>query len=102
MQKMHLWLSAAVAVSVRILPGINRPLRAEENQSSLSVRDIFTDVRMPNIVVAPGGSVFAFADGCHLLCRSEDGGETWSQPRQVHRDRDFREGMSPKRRHGST
>ena len=56
---------------------------AAETGSRLRVRDLFMDVRMPKIVVAPDGSVLAFADGCRLLRRSEDAGETWSEAREV-------------------
>lgn len=41
---------------------------------------------MPKIVVAPDGTVLAFADGCRLLRYSDDRGETWSQPEAVNPD----------------
>ncbi|MEA3365222.1 MAG: sialidase family protein, partial [Candidatus Hydrogenedentes bacterium] len=45
--------------------------------------DLYTDQRIPKIVVATDGSVLAFAKSCHLLRRSEDGGATWSEAVEV-------------------
>lgn len=44
------------------------------------MQDLFADERMPKIVVAEDGTVLAFAGGCRLLRRSEDHGDTWSEP----------------------
>lgn len=35
-------------------------------------------IRIPAIVVAPDGTVLAFADGCALVRKSRDSGKTWS------------------------
>ena len=42
------------------------------------MHDLFTDERMPKIVVAQDDSILAFADGCRLLRRSDDHGQSWS------------------------
>ncbi len=44
---------------------------------------LFTDERIPKIVITADGTVLAFADSCHLLRRSEDRGETWSEVQQA-------------------
>lgn len=47
---------------------------------------LFKDERMPKIVVAADGTVLAFAAGCRYLRRSEDQGETWSNPEEMNPD----------------
>ncbi|MFO7958371.1 MAG: sialidase family protein [Candidatus Brocadiia bacterium] len=47
------------------------------------MQDLFTDTRLPKIVVTREGSVLAFARGCRVMRRSEDQGETWSPVRDV-------------------
>ena len=54
--------------------------------TGLQMQDLFDSVRMPKIVVAGDGSVLAFAQGCQLLRRSEDGGRTWGEIREVGED----------------
>ncbi len=49
----------------------------------LHMEDLFSDARLPKIVVAEDGSVLAFARGCRLMRRSEDRGETWSPVREL-------------------
>ncbi|MGM0495011.1 MAG: sialidase family protein [Armatimonadota bacterium] len=44
---------------------------------------LYEDERMPKIVVAADGTVLAFAAGCRYLRRSEDQGETWSDPEEM-------------------
>lgn len=44
---------------------------------------LYDKLRMPKIVVATDGSILAFADGCKLLRRSEDQGETWTEAVEV-------------------
>lgn len=48
--------------------------------------DLFMGVRIPNIDVAPDGTILAFAKSGNLLRRSEDEGKTWSDPQQVGED----------------
>ena len=47
------------------------------------IEDLFKAVRVPKIVVAPDGTVLAFAKGCHMLRRSEDGGNSWRDAQAV-------------------
>ncbi|MGC9318926.1 MAG: sialidase family protein, partial [Armatimonadota bacterium] len=47
------------------------------------MEDLFQEERIPKIAVAADGTILAFADGCRLLRRSDDRGETWSQPQTV-------------------
>ena len=41
----------------------------------LEIQDLFTSMRIPNIVVTTDGTVLAFAKSGRVLCRSEDGGK---------------------------
>jgi len=56
-------------------------LRAAEPR--FTRQSLFDKVRIPKIVVAPDGSVLAFAESCSRLRRSEDGGRTWSDPIEI-------------------
>ncbi|MHC4494628.1 MAG: sialidase family protein [Planctomycetota bacterium] len=47
------------------------------------VQDLFTSVRIPNIVVATDGTVLAFAQSGRVLRRSEDRGKSWGPVREV-------------------
>ncbi len=49
----------------------------------MQIADLFTGVRIPQVVVAPDGSVLAFADKGRLVRRSTDGGDTFSDPTEV-------------------
>jgi sialidase-1 len=51
------------------------------------MQDLFGAIRMPTIVIATDGSILAFAKGCRLSRRSEDGGKTWSEAQTVGGDR---------------
>ncbi len=44
---------------------------------------LYKDKRMPAIVMAPDGSVLAFADGCSLVRKSNDNGQTWSPAQEI-------------------
>ena len=48
----------------------------------LEMQQLFPGDRFPNVVVAVDGSVLAFWNGV-VVRRSEDGGETWSDPIRV-------------------
>jgi len=50
------------------------------------IQDLFTSVRIPNIVVATDGTVLAFAKSGRLLRRSEDGGRNWGAIQEVGSD----------------
>ncbi|MBN2356775.1 exo-alpha-sialidase [candidate division KSB1 bacterium] len=41
------------------------------------------NIRMPSILTAPTGTVFAFADGCSIMRKSSDNGRTWSAAEEV-------------------
>jgi sialidase-1 len=55
----------------------------EKSKMILEKQDLFEDVRIPKIVVAPDGSILAFAGGCRYLRRSEDRGKTWSPMEKI-------------------
>lgn len=57
-----------------------------DNGLGVEMQDLFEDVRTPNIVVAPDGSVLALAGSGRLLRRSEDTGKTWSPMAEVGHD----------------
>ena len=72
-------LSRCFALSPALLALVFvQPLAAAEPAATQEIQDLFDRVRLPKIVVAPDGSVLAFAKGCRLLRRSEDGGKSWS------------------------
>jgi hypothetical protein len=48
-------------------------------QTLFTIKEGERSVRIPHIVVAPDGSVLAFARGCTSLRISRDNGKTWSQ-----------------------
>jgi len=58
----------------------------KENVAPLEMKDLFEGVRIPNIVVAADGSILAFAGSGRQLRRSEDGGKSWSEVREVGED----------------
>jgi sialidase-1 len=76
------WVSAELSLAQ---PLSQSPTEAPA-AAVFDVRDLFEAVRIPNIVVATDGSVLAFARSGRLLRRSEDGGETWSDVREVGSD----------------
>lgn len=47
------------------------------------VQDLFSSVRIPNIVVATDGTVLAFAKSGRILRRSENGGRSWGLIQEV-------------------
>jgi sialidase-1 len=47
------------------------------------VQDLFTSVRIPNIVVTTDGTVLAFAQSGRVLRRSEDRGKSWGPVQEV-------------------
>jgi len=71
-----------LALVVFILPALCLGA-AGNDRPFLEIQDLFEAVRIPKIVVAPDGTVLAFARSCRLLRRSTDGGKTWSEVRQV-------------------
>lgn len=77
-KKMALGLLAA-ALFIGIWPPLSGAAPTEAGPGP-KLQDLFKNVRIPKIVVASDGSVLAFADSCRLLRRSEDQGETWSDP----------------------
>lgn len=52
--------------------------QAQSDVAGFDKQDLFEDVRTPKIVVAPNGTILAFAAGCQQLRRSDDHGQTWS------------------------
>lgn len=56
------------------------------NIAPLEIQDLFEGVRIPNIVAAADGSILAFAGSGRQLRRSEDGGRSWSEVREVGED----------------
>jgi len=54
-----------------------------EPPPDLYMQHLFSDIRLPKIVVAEDGSLLAFANGGRLMRRSEDRGETWSEAREL-------------------
>ncbi len=52
-------------------------------QAQLELVDLFTGVRIPNLVVTTDGTILAFAGQGSQLRRSEDGGKTWSPVQTV-------------------
>ena len=44
----------------------------------LQIQDLYEEVRIPNIIVAPDGSVLAFGESGRQVRRSQDRGRTWS------------------------
>ncbi|MFO7958365.1 MAG: sialidase family protein [Candidatus Brocadiia bacterium] len=58
----------------------------DADQAFFEVQDIFDSApreRIPKIAVAADGSVLAFTVSCRVMRRSEDGGETWSEPEEL-------------------
>jgi sialidase-1 len=51
--------------------------------NELITKDLFLKTRIPKITVAEDGTILAFANGCRLLRRSEDQGESWSPEEEV-------------------
>lgn len=49
-----------------------------DSTSTFEMQEIFTGIRIPQVVVATDGTVLAFADSGRQFRRSEDGGKTWS------------------------
>ncbi len=62
------------------------PKGSSQLAPDLEITDLFTKERIPKIVVAPDGTVLAFAKSGKLLRRSEDGGKTWSEMQEVGND----------------
>ena len=50
------------------------------------MRDLFSGVRIPKVIVTTNDTVLAFAKSGRLLRRSTDGGETWSPEAEVGHD----------------
>ena len=57
-----------------------------ETTPVFQVQDLFESVRIPNVTVATDGTVLAFAKSGRLLCRSEDGGKTFTAIQEVGHD----------------
>ncbi len=58
-------------------------MTAGAEQPFFDMQDIFDSAprdRIPKVAVAADGSVLAFTRSCRLMRRSEDRGETWSEP----------------------
>ncbi|MBT3375078.1 MAG: exo-alpha-sialidase [Lentisphaerae bacterium] len=71
-------------VSVRFkMADIDGELKQLEEAAALAKQDLFTGMRIPKIVVAPDGSLLAFAKCCTFLRRSGDQGKTWSPQENV-------------------
>lgn len=51
--------------------------------AGITVQDLYTDTRIPNIVVATNGTVLAFGGSGRQVRRSQDGGRSWSEPAEV-------------------
>jgi len=47
------------------------------------MQHLFSDIRLPKIVVAEAGSLLAFANRGRLMRRSENRGETWLEAREL-------------------
>jgi len=62
--------------------GGEAPARTEA-EPVFELQDLFSSVRIPNIVVAADGTVLAFAQSGRLLRRSEDRGRSWSPKQEV-------------------
>ena len=56
---------------------------SENKEQELYTLDLYHGKRGPKIVVADDGTVLAFAQGCKLLRRSEDQGQSWSDPEEI-------------------
>lgn len=52
----------------------------------LEFQNLFEGVRIPKIDVATDGTILAFAESGKTLRRSEDGGNTWTEPQVVGED----------------
>jgi len=54
-----------------------------DKQPVFEMQELFKSVRIPQIIVAPDGTVLAFAKVCRMMRRSEDHGKTWSAAGEV-------------------
>jgi len=83
---------AVICLSIVALPTLGCRIWAQEEKTPpktapfFEMQDLFTSMRIPNIVVATDGTVLAFAKSGRVLRRSEDGGRNWGPVREVGSD----------------
>ena len=75
-----------ICVIVAMIVGVGFATEGDTRRNTtpaFEIQDLFTAVRIPNIVVTPDGTVLAFAQSGRLVRRSADGGRTWRPAREV-------------------
>jgi len=79
----HSVLSAIQFPFIAALLAISLATATHAEEPFFEMQNLFGPIRIPTIVIATDGTILAFADGCRLCRRSEDGGKTWSEPHKV-------------------
>ena len=72
-----------------LLPNVSLAEKEKKQQKIapvFEIQDLFTSMRIPNIVVATDGTVLAFAQSGRVLRSSEDGGRNWGPVQEVGSD----------------
>ncbi|MCA9198334.1 MAG: exo-alpha-sialidase [Planctomycetales bacterium] len=80
----HFWLAVLLFVTPRMFAqhALEGPLESHLRTAELSLQQLYSSDRFPNVTVAMDGTVLAFWNGVQVR-RSTDGGVTWSEPISV-------------------